>query len=259
MTPILTFDIQTIPDTAGLRILHGVDAGVSDVEVAEMAFQISRQNTGGDVVPLHLQRVVAISCVLRLGNHLKVWSLGEAGEGEGSLIQRFFDGIEKYTPQLVSRNGGSFELPVLHYRGLIQGVVCPRYWDRGERDRAFQQNNYLNRDHTRHLDLMSLLASHAANVPLDELASLMGLPAKRNMNRSQVWEAYQNGQLADIRHAGEVNVMNIYLVFTRFQMMRGLLSREAYQQECDLVRAELHKLNQPHFNAYLAAWQSPVV
>lgn len=256
MTPILTFNIETIPDIAGLRILHGVNAGVSDVEVAEMAFQVRRQHTGGEVMQPHLQRIVAISCVLRLGNHLKVWSLGEVGESESGLIQRFFDGIEKYTPQLVSRNGSHVELPVLHYRGLIHGVVCPRYWEQGERDRHFQQNNYLHRDHTRHLDLMDVLAKHTASVPLDELAQLMGLPVKHGMD--SMWAAYQNGQLAEIRQIGEINVMNTYLVFTRFQMMRGMLSRAAYQQECDLVRAELQKLNQPHFNDYLAAWQPAV-
>ncbi|MFY9261762.1 MAG: 3'-5' exonuclease [Gallionella sp.] len=256
MTPILTFDIQTIPDIAGLRILHGVDAGVSDVEVAEMAFQISRQNTGGDVVPPHLQRVVAISCVLRLGKHLKVWSLGEVGEGEGSLIQRFFDGIEKYTPQLVSWNGGDFDLPVLHYRGLIHGIVCPRYWDRGERDRNFQQNNYLNREHARHLDLMALLARQSAHASRDDLAKLIGLPAQFGKAGGSVWDTYQNGQLVDIRHDCEIKVMNTYLMFTRFQMMRGMLSLDAYQQECELVRTELQKLNQAHFNIYLTAWTS---
>ena len=256
MTPILTFNLETIPDLAGLRILHGVNAGVSDAEVAEMAFQVRRQQTGGEVMQPHLQRIVAIACVLRLGNHFKVWSLGDLNESEGGLIQRFFDGIEKYTPQLVSRNGGSVEFPVLHYRGLIHGVICPRYWEQGERDRNFQQNNYLNPDHTRHLDLMNLLAKHTTHVPFDALAQLMGLPAKMGMD--SVWAAHQNGQLAEIRHAGEIKVLNTYLVFTRFQMMRGVLSREAYQQECDLVRAELQKLNQPHLNEYLAAWQPPV-
>lgn len=246
MTPILTFNLETIPDIAGLRILHGVDAGVSDAEVAEMAFQVRRQQTGCEVMPPHLQRIVAIACVLRLGTHLKVWSLGEVGEGEGSLIQRFFDGIEKYSPQLVSRNGGCVELPVLHYRGLIRGVVCPRYWE----------HNDLKRDHPRHLDLLDVLAKHTASVPLDELAQLMGLPAKVGMD--SVWAAHQNGQLTEIRHAGEIKVMNTYLVFTRFQMMRGVLSRAAYQQECDLVRAELQKINLPHFNEYLAAWLPPV-
>jgi predicted PolB exonuclease-like 3'-5' exonuclease len=255
MTPTLIYEIKTIPDVAGLRILHGLDDKVSDAEVAEMAFQMSRQKIGRDFVPHHLQRVVAISCALRLGSHFKVWSLGDFAESESSLIQRFFDGIEKYTPQLVSWNGGGCELPVLHYRALIHGVVCPRYWDRGERDRNFQQNNYLNRDHTRHLDLLDLLARQTANASLNDLARLIGLPTQLGMDSSKVWEAFQNGQLADIRHDCELNVLSTYLVFTRFQMMRGVLSRVAYQQECDLVRAELQKLNQTHFNAYLAAWE----
>ncbi len=97
---------------------------------------------------------------------------------EGSIIQRFFDGIEKYTPQIISWNGGGFDLPVLHYRGLIHGVQCPRYWDQGEDDRDFKWNNYISRYHSRHLDLMDLLAMYTgrANAPLDELAKLIGLP-----------------------------------------------------------------------------------
>jgi len=50
-------------------------------------------------------------------------------------VRRFFDGIEKYTPQLVSWNGGGFDLPVLHYRGLVHGVSAPRYWNRATRTR----------------------------------------------------------------------------------------------------------------------------
>ena len=39
MNPTLVFDIETIPDIAGLRALHELDAHVGDAEVAEMAFQ----------------------------------------------------------------------------------------------------------------------------------------------------------------------------------------------------------------------------
>ena len=244
MIPILTFDIKTIPDIAGLRILHGLDEQVGDAEVAEMAFQIRRQKTGCDVMPHHLQRIVAISCALRLGNHFKVWSLGDLDESEGSIIQRFFDGIEKYTPQLVSWNGGG--LPVLHYRGLIHGIVCPRYWDDHLKSNS--------RDHTFHLDLMGLLCAGRDHAQLDDLAKLIGFPGKQGMEDSRVWDAYQNGQFADIRHGCETDVLNTYLVFTRFQMMRGALDRVAYQQEGELVRHELQKLNQPHLNQFLAAW-----
>ena len=118
MNQTLVFDIETIPDVAGLRKLHGLGAEIADRDVAEMAFQRRRQATGSDFLPLHLHRVVAISCALRERDSFSVWSLGEADDDEGELIQRFFDGIEKYTPQLVSWNGGGFDLPVLHYRGL---------------------------------------------------------------------------------------------------------------------------------------------
>src|SRR6185436_15239532 len=143
MTPILAFDIETIPDVTGLRRLYSAPDSLSDRDVADLAFQRRRQLTGNDFLPLHLQRVVAISCALRDRSSFTVWSLGDPGESEGVLVQRFFDGIDKYTPQLVSWNGGGFDLPVLHYRGLVHGVKAHRYWDMGEDDREFKWNNYI--------------------------------------------------------------------------------------------------------------------
>jgi 3'-5' exonuclease len=256
LIPTLVFDIETVPDIAGLRILHGLNERVSDAEVAEMAFQQRRQATGSDFIQHHLQRVVAISCALREGDHFKVWSLGEAGEDEGSLIQRFFDGIDRYTPQLVSWNGGAFDLPVLHYRGLIHGVQCARYWEMGEDDRDFKWNNYISRYHLRHLDLMDLLAMYTgrANAPLDDMAKLIGFPGKQGLDGSQVWDACQQGKLGEIRNYCETDVVNTYLVYLRFQMMRGHLSREGYREECALARSELTKLHLPHWHEFLAAW-----
>ena len=143
MSPILVFDIETVPDIAGLRTLYELGADISDADVAAMAFQRRRQASGNDFLQLHLHRVVAIACVLRERDSVRVWSLGEATDSEGALIQRFFDGIEKYTPQIVSWNGGGFDLPVLNYRGLIHGVRAARFWDQGEDDRDFKWNNYI--------------------------------------------------------------------------------------------------------------------
>ena len=256
MNPTLVFDIETIPDIAGLRALHELDTQVSDTEVAEMAFQLRRQKTGSDFLPHHLHRVAAISCVLREGDNFKVWSLGEPDEDEASIIKRFFDGIEKYTPQLVSWNGGGFDLPVLHYRGLIHGVQCPRYWDMGEDDKDFKWTNYTSRYHSRHLDLMDLLALYTgrANAPLDELAKLIGFPGKLGMDGSKVWDAYQQGKLNEIRNYCETDVVNTYLVFARFQLMRGIFTHARYKRECELVRSTLAKSAEPHWEEYLAAW-----
>src|SRR3954465_14176438 len=168
MTPILVFDIETIPDVAGLRKLWELDPGVSDAAGGELVSQRRRQATGNDFLPAHLQRIVAISCALRDRDSFRVWSLGEPGESEAALVQRFFDGIEKYTPQLVSWNGSGFDLPVLNYRALIHGVHAARFWDLGEEDRDFRWNNYIGRYHSRYLDLMDVLAMYQGrgNAPL---------------------------------------------------------------------------------------------
>ena len=201
MIPVLSFDIETIPDIAGLRQLHDLPVTLADAEVAEFAFQKQRAKNGSDFLPLHLQRVIVISCAMRSDEGFRVWSLAEPKSGEGEIIQRFFDGIAKYTPQIVSWNGGGFDLPVLHYRGLIHGVAAPRYWDLGEDDRDFKWNNYISRYHTRHLDLMDLLALYQprANAPLDELAKLMGLPGKLQPLLSRTFMA-QVGSAAEPEH-----------------------------------------------------------
>ena len=258
MTPVLAFDIETIPDVAGIRKLHDLPAELSDAEVAEFAFQKRRAASGNDFLPLHLQRVVVISCALREGDRFSVWSLAEPKLKEAEIIQRFYDGIEKFTPQIVSWNGGGFDLPVLHYRGLIHGVAAPRYWDQGEDDRDFKWNNCISRYHSRHLDLMDLLAMYQprASAPLDELAKLMGLPGKLGMDGGAVWGAYQAGKIDEIRDYCETDVVNTFLVYLRFQRLRGALTAKAFDAEVAAVRASLEGLKLPHWQAFLAAWET---
>ncbi len=258
MTPILAFDIETVPDTTGLRKLHSLGDDLSDADVAEVAFTRRRAQSGNDFLPPHLQRVVAIACALREGDHFRVWSLGTTEDGEADLIRRFYDGIERYTPQIVSWNGSGFDMPVLHYRSLVHGIAAPSYWDMGEDDREFKFNNYINRYHTRHLDLMDLLALYNArnNVPLDALAQLCGFPGKLGMDGSQVWPAFQQGKIAEIRNYCETDTTNTYLLFLRFQLMRGAYDEARYQRECGLVRATLEKSAGSHWREFLEAWKA---
>ena len=260
MTPVLVFDIETVPDVAGLRRLNRWDDGVPDVEVASRAIAAREEATGRRFLPLHLQRVVAIACVFRDDEGLRVRSLGALDDPEPRLIQDFFKTVERYTPQLVSWNGGGFDLPVLHYRGMVHGIAAPRYWDLGEDDRDFRFNNYIGRYHTRHLDLMDVLAMYQARAaaPLDDLAKLCGFPGKLGMDGSQVWQAYLDGGLDDIRNYCETDVMNTWLVYCRFQLMRGTLTRTAFDAEVALARDVLEQSTASHWREYLAAWPTAV-
>src|SRR5579884_3143973 len=127
----LVFDIETVPDVALGRRLYGLE-GLPDAEVAKAMFALRRQDTGGEFLPYEQHRIVAISCVLRSREGLRVWSLGDLGSSEEELVERFFDGIEKFCPDLISWNGAGFDLPVLNYRAMRAGVQAPRYWETGD-------------------------------------------------------------------------------------------------------------------------------
>ena len=256
MTPVLAFDIETIPDVEGIRRLHALPADLADAEVAEVAFQKRRTQTGGDFLGPHLHRVLVISCVLREGDSLKVFSLGEPVEKD--LIQRFYDGVERLVPQLVSWNGGGFDLPVLNYRALVNGVAAPKFWDQGDDDRDFRYNSYLGRYHARHLDLMDVLAMYQprSNAPLDEVAQLAGFPGKIGVGGAQVWNAYQAGRIGEIRNYCEADTANTYLLYLRFQRLRGAFSAEQYARECGMVRSLLEKRPEPHWREFLSLWKT---
>lgn len=254
MTPILTFDLETVPDVSGLRRLLDLGPEMSDAAVAEAAFEARRQKTGGsDFLPHHQHRVLCISCALHTADGFRVFSL--YGEDEARNIQRFFDGIERYTPTLVSWNGGGFDLPVLNYRGLVHGLRASRLWQQGDDDPGFKWNNYISRYHPRHTDLMDVLAMYGrGGVPLDELAQLLGFPGKLGMDGSKVWQAYQAGGLEDIRRYCETDVVNTHLVYLAFQHLRGHLSPAAWREQEARIRQTLEAVDEPHWREFLSRW-----
>jgi len=252
---IFVFDIETIPDVAAGRRLHQLD-DLSDKEVADVMFHKRRQETGNEFLRLHLQRVVAISLVMWSPDKFQVWTLGDVDASEQEIIQRFYDGLDRYTPTLVSWNGGGFDLPVLHYRSLVHGIQAPRYWESGDDDKSFKWNNYLSRYHSRHTDLMDVLAGYQprANAPLDEVATILGFPGKMGMSGAKVWDSYMAGDIGEIRDYCETDVLNTYLVFLRFELIRGHLSSDAYQQRCDQVRNHLRESGKAHLIEFEKAW-----
>ena len=252
---VLAFDIETVPDVASGRRLLALD-GLGDADVARIMRQHRQQAAGTELMRHHLNRIVAIAVVLRAGDRFRVWSLGGAGSTESELVERFFDGIERYSPNLVSWNGSGFDLPVLHYRAMVHGVSAPRYWESGDDDQSFRWNNYLNRFHARHTDLMDVLAGYQARAfaPLDEIAQVLGFPGKLGMDGSRVWDAYAAGEIERIRAYCEVDALNTFLVYLRYELIRGRLSGDAYERECDVVQEGLKDDPRGHLAEFLQAW-----
>jgi hypothetical protein len=253
-----SFDIETIPDVEFGRQFWDLE-GLSDKEVATAMFFKQQQKTGSDFLPLHVQQIVAISVTFRTADTFKVWTLGDEGSDEAEIVQRFFDGIERYTPDLVSWNGSGFDLPVLHYRALKHNIQAPRYWEIGEIDRDFKWNNYMSRFHWRHIDLMDVLSGFQSRgrASLDQISVLLGFPGKIGMSGNKVWEVFERGGIREIRDYCETDALNTWLTYLRFEFMRGHLDEAELNQEYALVRQTLEEMNQPHLNAFIEAWPLP--
>jgi 3'-5' exonuclease len=258
MTPVLVFDIETVPDVDGIRRVHDIGPEVDDAGVLAWFLQRRRATSGSDFAPIYLQRVVAIACAMRDAGGLRIWSIGDPADPEPELIRRFFDGIEKYTPQLVSWNGSGFDLPVLNHRALIHGIVATRYWDWGDDDRDFKFNNYLARFHTRHLDVMDVVAAFQprASAGLDAMARLCGFPGKIGMDGNEVSAAIAAGRIHDVRSYCECDVLNTYLLYQRFRLMRGEVDAGEYAREISFVRERVGASDAPHWRAFMAKWSA---
>ena len=250
---ILSFDIETIPDIEHAKKIYGIQE--LDEQSAWNVIRVKRlEKTGSDFLPHYLQKIVAISLVFQDQNQIKIWSIGYDGETEAEIIQRFFSGIEKYQPTLVSWNGGGFDLPVLHYRALLHEVQAPMYWENGENFSEFKWNNYTSRYHTRHTDLMDVLAGfqNRAFAPLDELSQMIDLPGKIGLHGSQVYPAYLEGKIDEICNYCESDVLNTHLLYLRFMFIKGSITNKQYENIHEQI--EQYILNFPtktHWKEFL--------
>ena len=256
---ILVFDVETIPDIDSGKKIFNLE-GLSDKNAAELMFSHRYQKSNGrtEFLQHYLHKIVAISVVLKTDDKLSVWSLGDKDSTETELLERFFEGIERYTPVIVSWNGSGFDLPVIHYRSLIHGVVAQRYWENGDDDQSFRWNNYLSRFHSRHTDLMDVLSGYitTARAPLNEIATILGFPGKMGMSGEKVWDCYLDGDIESIRNYCETDVLNTYLIYLKYQLMRGRLTNDLYITECQKVCDMLENENKIHLKEFLKVWQA---
>ena len=174
--PVIVFDLETVPDLAAVGRALGLD-GRPEAEI--------RESLGKDFpkLPFH-----SIACIGALVASFRddAWGVDALGaphtdeRPEAELIEAFLAKIEALKPKLVTFNGHSFDLPVLHYRAMRHRIQASRYWETGDSDRDFKWNNYINRYHARHTDLMDVLSGYQvrARASLDQVAVLLGFPGK---------------------------------------------------------------------------------
>lgn len=252
---ILVFDIETIPDIEGGQAIFDLK-GLDDKSTAKAMKHIQQQKTGTDFLPLHLQKIIAISIVYRgmgddMGKFVAVKSLGDEHSSEAELLKLLFVEIKEHEPQSISWNGSGFDLPVIMNRTLKNKLSLPDFW----------------KEQYHHTDLKFVLSGYNTENPtsLDHMAKLLGFPGKMGMDGSQVWDEYQTKNIKGIRDYCETDVLNTYLIYLQYQLLRGELTQEELELEFDLLRGILESQSKEtskensagkntHLGAFLKAW-----
>jgi 3'-5' exonuclease len=138
------------------------------------------------------------------------------------LISSFVDRIAERSPQLVTFNGSSFDLPVLRYRAMVHGVAAP----------GLSLRPYFNRYTEDAVDLCDVLSSFSfqGKATLHELCRVMGLPGKpEGISGEEIEKYYRDGHIREIAEYCESDVVNTYRVWLRYELFRGRLSEAGFK------------------------------
>ena len=156
---------------------------------------------------------------------------------ERSALEHFARLLTRGT-QLVTWNGGQFDLPVIVARCLKHRIALPEYFQgRGYRYRFSEEG---------HLDLSDQLADYGrAHAKLDTFARLVGLPGKGAVDGSQVAELWAAGQHELVRRYCLDDVAQTARLWLEWRHLTGSLRPEVLDQEVGKLDACVAALDEP--------------
>lgn len=257
--PVLVFDIETVPDTEAGARLFGLELPPDEVALAMN--NLRRQEINSDFPRLPLHEVVCISGLWVTDEQIQLFSFSQQDPKTGQrfsekeILSKFLGIFDKRFPTLVSWNGSGFDLPVLMLRAMRHGLSAAGLMDQGERDSKRKFDNYQNRYQSRHTDLMDCLAMfNTRNFQrLDDVAVVMGFPGKQGESGYNVSDYVKQDQWTELCQYCESDVLNTWLIYLRWQGLRGYLSVDEQQHWMSQTRDYLqqHAPQQQHF---LDAW-----
>ena len=76
------------------------------------------------------------------------------------------------------------------------------------------------------------------------------------MDGSEVHRAVREGKLDLVRRYCETDVMNTYLLYQRFRLLRGEVSAGEYAKEVSVARERIAAMDAPHWREFITAWDA---
>ncbi|HRA91560.1 MAG TPA: 3'-5' exonuclease, partial [Acinetobacter sp.] len=184
-----------------------------------------------------------------------IFSFSQEQNTEAELLSKFLSIFDKKQPTLISWNGSQFDLPVILFRAMYHGLSAPSLFDQGEIDQQKRFNNYQNRYHHRHVDLMDVMAMFNGRhfQKLDDIASLLGFPGKRGESGYHVPAYVREKHWLKLSSYCEGDVLNTWLIYLRWLLLKGQLNQQVHHQ---CVESTINYLQtQTQQAEFLKVWQ----
>lgn len=249
---VCIFDCESVPD---VQLIRQSDFGnqnkkMSDEELCFAFLEHYNKENNTTFLPLPYHKIIAICAVLatEFGDFIKVDKL--PGENEEELINNFFAMINKSKPKLVSFNGKGYDCPLLVLRAMKYELDASAYLD--TRDKW---NNYKTRfNEGRHCDLLeSLTAFGQRGMRLDLICKMLDFPGKYDVSGDDVARLYWAGELAKIEEYCESDVLNTYLLFINYELIKRNINPNDYIRYLENMHAYLSEYR------YDAGYHEPFV
>lgn len=253
-SPILVFDIETVPDIETGRRLYPKLKNLTDDDALTALIALRQAEAGNDFMRLPLHQIACLSFLWVDNGSFTLRSLALNNFSEAEILATFFRAFTK-KPILVSWNGSGFDIPVLLYRALRHKISAPALFN------SSNKPDYLYRYGEMHVDLMDKMSLHNGynKQKLDTIAALCGFAGKGEIDGSQVVPMMQNHDWQKLTTYCESDVLNTWLIYLRWLMLTGKADLDGCELMIDQTHQFVSTLTNPdgslRHERFLDAWQ----
>ncbi|USZ15569.1 3'-5' exonuclease [Moraxella sp. FZFQ2102] len=252
-SPILVFDIETIPDVETGRRLYPTLKDLDDADALSALTALRQAEAGTDFMRLPLHKVACLSFLWFDGMNFRLKSLSLETMSEQEILATFLRAFDK-KPVLVSWNGAGFDIPVIMYRAMHHRLSAPALFN------SAHKPDYLYRYGEMHIDLMDKMSLYNGyqRQKLDTIASLCGFAGKGDIDGSQVVPMVQAGDWQKLTTYCESDVLNTWLIYLRWLILTGKMDTPAADGLIDATYGFVESLHNAdgslRHQGFLDAW-----
>ncbi len=217
----LVFAIHTVADTeTGVRKYNLGD--LDDKSALKAIMHLHRQS-GKNVLPHYMQRIVAITTVYRgdgVTLDINTFANKTNADSEASILSQFFKSINSYkVPTLISWDSAGNDIPVLMYRCLKHKISATLLMAKQP------------------ISLTHAISSYQpdASTSQENIMSLLGLDYVASLSTKEVWKHWSNGNIELIKKNCICKALNSYRVYLRYQLMKGEVTPQYFEHEASRI------------------------